>query len=455
MSQRTRSRLRRSTLTGLLAVALIFAGGTQLRSAVKAPSTPESPTGQTVGPDVTVSAMTDIGNYGGSGGMHGYTIGTESCNVGTVPVWWCDNTTGYCNNTQHPVIGGGMYKLLDGRFSQIGVSWLKHGFLSLNTNQNRCLPGIGCSGPPHGGDQLGVGCTDIYTAGLNASRPLGMRQEVDVTTGVFPYPYHTQSYSGIDEYIKVDDNDLDPALNAGASYFAQAEYVTADDAQAGNGLNNATYQTISVGPSPNYTIGLTGTAVRESSAIHAWQAADGTVEMTNADFAGAGSPTERFEIARKVTDIGGGMFHYEYAINNLNSDRSAQKLLIRFTPGTTVSNIGFHAVDHHSGECQPDGVNCYPISNTDWTSGFDAPSATVSWETEDYATNNEANAMRWGTLFNFWFDADADSSAIANQSIILFKPGTPCLAQFTFDPSFVFSDGFETGDTCSWSSITP
>ena len=449
MSHRTRTHIRRSTLTGLLAVGLIVAGVARSSAAARTPE------GQTTGPDVTVSMMTDIANEGGSGGMHGYAIGTESCNVGTVPVWWCDNGTGYCNNTQHPVIGGGMYKLLDGRFTQIGVSWLKHGFLSLNSQQNRCLPGIGCSGPPHGGDQLGVGCTDIYTAGLNASRPLGMRQEVDVTTGVFPYPYHTQSSSGLDEYIQIDDNDLDPTLNAGASYFAQAEYVTADDAQAGNGLNNATWQPLNVGPSPSYTIGLTGSVVREESAIHAWPATDATVEMTNADFQSPGTPLERFEVARKVTDLGGGNFHYEYAINNLNSDRSAQKLAIQFAGGTTVSNIGFHDVDHHSGECQPDGASCFPISTTDWTSAFDAPSATVSWETEDYATNNEANAMRWGTMFNFWFDADAASNQVANQVITLFKPGTPCVAQFSFDPSFVFSDSFETGDTCAWSSLTP
>ena len=30
----------------------------------------------------------------------------------------------------------------------------------------------------------------------------------------------------------------------------------------------------------------------------------------------------------------------------------------------------------------------------------------MTWSTETFATNQNANAIRWGTLYNFRFDAD-------------------------------------------------
>ena len=56
----------------------------------------------------------------------------------------------------------------------------------------------------------------------------------------------------------------------------------------------------------------------------AWGAADPAVVVQTVDFANDG----RFFIARKVTSLGGGNWHYELAVQNLNSDRSARGLTV-------------------------------------------------------------------------------------------------------------------------------
>src|SRR6185503_5253793 len=220
-----------------------------------------------VGPDVVVFSFTDIGNYGSSGGYAGYSIGTRSCNRGDSPLNWCDQASGCApgaGTEDHPVIAQNLYRLKSGRFEQIGMSWLKHGFLSTNSNTGGCNGASGsggCSSPPFGSNQLGVGCTDPYVASLNSSRPLGKRSEVDATTGVFPFPYGTVGgpYTVYDERIKVATTDLDAAQNPGALYFAEAQYIAGDDALQGNGMNNASYRRVTVGSSPNYSLTMTGT----------------------------------------------------------------------------------------------------------------------------------------------------------------------------------------------------
>ncbi len=396
-------------------------------------------TAGTTGPDVTVFTLSGTTNYGSSAGVRGYSIGTVSCNQGDAPLNWCDNTGGCGQGTKaedHPVIAQNLYRLKGGRFEQIGMSWLKHGFTSLNQSASGCGSG-GCTGPPLGGNQLGVGCTDPYGSSLNGSRPLGKRSEVNATTGVFPFPYggggSSQSQPA-DQRVRVLESELDPALNTGARYFLEGQYVAPDDAAAGNGLNNASYREVSV-EAGTFNLGFVGNTVREQSAIEAWAAIDPGVERLNVDR--AGSILQRFEVARKVTHPSPGTWHYEYAIHNLNSDHSARAFALSFPAPTAVTNVGFRDVDHHSGE---------PYAGTDWASTAGAQG--VTWASEDFATNANANALRWGTMFSFWFDAGTGPSGIQH-TLELFKPagGAPLPFAFATD---IFADGFETGNTSAW-----
>jgi len=403
----------------------------------------------TTGPDVTVIDVYDIDSYGGANGFHGYAVGTTSCNIGDDELNWCN--TGGCGggllSNQHPVIDQNLYRLKSGRFTQIGMSWLKHGFFATNKgNAQTCRQGTACVAPPLGYEQLGIGCTDTYWAGLNGNQPLGRRSEVNATTSSFSYPYTNVGFSQVyDQRVKVADADVDPAANAGALYWVEGQYVSDNDAAAGNGLNNASYRkaTVAAGTfdliiEPDPPGGFA--TVRERSAIHAWQASDPAVELANVDLPGA--IVERFEVARRVTPIAVNTWHYEYAVRNVNSDRSVRAVSIDFADGTPNSGAGFHDVDSHSGE---------PYSTADWIPAVTPGTGTVAWSTSAFASDPNANALRWATMYSFWFDADAPPTT-ATQTLELFKPGTPMSVTFTFA---LFSDGFEAHNLTDWSSSTP
>ena len=394
-----------------------------------------------VGPDVTVFSLSDIGNYGGSGGIHGYSIGTRSCNRGDAPLNWCDESPGCGQGTtdeDHPVIAQNLYRLRDGRFQQIGMSWLKHGFLSTNSTTAGCsgAQGQSCTGPPLGSSQLGVGCTDPYGSGLNGSRPLGLRSEVNPTTGDYPFPYTEVSGTGpYEQRVKVAETDLDAAQNPGAFYWIEGQYIAPDDAVAENGLNNASYRRVTVGVGPSYALSFAGVTIEGSPAIVAWKKQDPGVDFISLDVP-ASTPRQRFHVARKTTDLGGGNWHYEYAIHNLNANVSARAFSVDL-PGAAITNVGFTDIEHHSGE---------PYATTDWVPSVSA--GTVGWSTDTFLVDPDANALRWATMFNFWFDANVPPSWAFIHQLALFKdPLTTIEFQV---PVSIFADGFESGGTSNW-----
>jgi hypothetical protein len=184
---------------------------------------------------------------------------------------------------------------------------------------------------------------------------------------------------------------------------------------------------------------MTGTFFEMQPAIFAWPVQDPNVSLTKVDV--PGSIVERFHVARKVTDLGGGIWHYEYAVHNLNSDRSARAFTVQFPVATNFTNVGFKDIEHHSGE---------PYATTDWT--VFSSGGELSWSTDSFATDPNANALRWSTMFNFWFDADQESSGGIVHTLELFKPGTPSSIDFTIVGD-MFSNGFEAGNTGDWSGI--
>lgn len=116
------------------------------------------------GPDVIVGRI--IGATGAGSQMQNYSVsgtgaatldavslGTTSCNIGDALLRW-----DAFPSATHPAIGGNMYKFKtvdgSGRFEQIGMSWLKHGFTALA--QSECCT---CQNPGTG-SRLGIGCSD-------------------------------------------------------------------------------------------------------------------------------------------------------------------------------------------------------------------------------------------------------------------------------------------------------
>lgn len=392
----------------------------------------EQPTSRATGPDVTVFALSDTTNYGIANGVRGYSIGTTSCNVGTAPLNWCDNVGGCGMGTtgnDHPVIAQNIYRLKDGRLTQIGASWLKHGFLSVNSSNSACGT---CQIPPLGGDQLGVGCTDPYGSGLNGSRPMGRKSEVDPTTGAFPFPIGGGGSTAAvwNQRVAVNESDLIAAQNVGARYFAEGHYVAPDDARADNGLNNASYREVSVNQG-NFNLSFVGATVREKAAIQAWADIDSTVELVNVDVPDS-RPVQRFHVARKVTETTPGLWRYEYAVHNMNASRSADRLTVRFATGTTITGVGFHGVAAHSGE---------PYDTAAWPGVISAD--MVQWAAPAFpSAPQNANALRWGTMYSFWFEADRGPQDILQHELGLFT-GTPTEVVFLANSPTLFEDGFE------------
>ena len=51
----------------------------------------------------------------------------------------------------------------------------------------------------------------------------------------------------------------------------------------------------------------------------------------------------------------------------------------------------------------------------------DQQTSSITWSTETFATNQNANAIRFGTLYNFRFDADQPPQT-ANATVGTLKP---------------------------------
>jgi hypothetical protein len=354
-------------------------------------------------PDIIVGEILDGRRWGTIDDITSYSFGTDSCNLGTCQADWI------AESNRHPLIAQNLFRLKDGRFEQVGQSWLKHGFFAADstTCSSDCVPAVD-------GDHLGVNCSDIYGANLNGAQDgLGPKFEVVASTGSFPYPATDLHLTGnrIYKRLQVANQDLDPASNPGARYFVEVQYIARDDALAGNGLNNASYREVQVVVDPlgDFQLEFVGETVREQPAVTVWPLLDPEVQLTIVDVESDG----RLFFATRVTDLGDGTWRYQYAIHNLNSHRAARALTIPLDANMTITNIGFHDVDYHSGE---------PLDGTDWVGVHDTEARTVGWSTSTLAEDPLANALRWGTLYNFRFDADFPPGA-RELTIGLFRRG--------------------------------
>jgi hypothetical protein len=270
---------------------------------------------------------------------------------------------------------------------------VKHGFFALS--ENFCCPTCQATD----GTSLGVGCSDPYTASGNGQQSLlGPRYVVNPFTGSFPYPTTTHPTGGNNGRIQVEIADLETSSPTGTRFFGSAQYIASDDATSGHGENNASYREITVtGSGIAWNFGFTGTTQHESPAIDAWAACESGVMTQHVRV-----PNEGLLIlGSNATDLGGGLYHYEYALYNMNSDLAVRSFTIPIPESVTISNVGFHDVAHRGG----DGVGGVDQDGTDWAAT--QAGGLLTWSTDAFSTNPNANAIRWGTTYNFRFDADA------------------------------------------------
>ncbi|HJX24664.1 MAG TPA: dockerin type I domain-containing protein, partial [Chthoniobacterales bacterium] len=388
--------------------------------------------GTVPGPDVIVGDLNGLSqpDTAAAGTQVGISVGTDSCNLGAVDLDWFQTP-----NSDHPVIPQNLYRMSggttnDGRFEQIGQSSVKHAFTALMEN----ICNLGCNNV--GGTHLGSGCSDPYVVSLNSggsTHNLGSRAWINPFTGVFPRGdsatppnSHTgHTHNSVSHRMLVEINDLNTSLNAGATYYAEAQYITPHEyvwCQGHHGecnmYNNVSYRRYNVtgttGPFSFATGGFT--TVRMQSAINAWTGA--TINPFEPDPGNDGIGS----IGWKVTNPSAGVWHYEYAVYNQNLDRAIQSFSVPLGCGITVSNLGFHAPPQQPGWAADGTVGNAGFSSTPWTSS--QTSSALSWNSETFAQNQNANAIRWGTLYNFRFDSNQPPQA-ANATVGFFKTGGP------------------------------
>jgi hypothetical protein len=378
------------------------------------------------GPDIIVGDLPDMVQIGSAGSQVGLGLATTSCNNGDQPVNFYA-----LPDTDHPFFPQNLYRMSGGadnieRFEQIGQNWIKHTFgadegddCNLGCNTNNCTTF----------SQLCPGCSDPYLAGENGWWDLlGSRAWVNPFTGAFPSDVtnHTgHAHDGVSHRIRVEVNDLNQNLNQGATYFAEAAYLdpleyTWCQTHPGqcNMYNNASYRHFLVNGTTNFTFSPLDQTVRMQPAIMAWTGA--TINQVQPDPGNDGI----WFMGYKVTSPAAGVYHYEYAIYNENLDRSIQSFRVPVGVGANISNIGFHAPPQEPGWANDGTFNNQGYSSTPWA--VTQASDSITWNSETFAQNQNANAIRFGTLYNFRFDADQPPET-TNATAGFFKTGSPIM----------------------------
>lgn len=385
------------------------------------------------GPDVIVGDVEDVAQFDAPVGTQiGLAIGTDSCNNGDQPIDWFA-----LPQTDHPVVPQNLYRMSGGtdnqeRFEQIGQSWMKHTFLALEDFVCGTCDTSGCQTGSH----LCPGCSDPYTSGLNGDQgSIGSRAWVNPFTGSFPSNANDHSghvHNGVSHRILVETSDVLPAGNPGATYFGEAAYISPHEytwcqshpAEC-NMFNNFSYRQFSVTGGPTFfNFSAVSSTVRMQPAIQAWVATGATVNQVEPDPGNDGL----FFVGYKVTGPTAGVWHYDYAVFNMNLDRAIQSFEVVF-PGfpPDLSNIGFHAPPQHPGWAHDGTQGDAGYSSASWTFTLNGPPPfpnSAVWNCETFAQNQNANAIRWGTLYNFRFDSPA-APATSTANIAFFKTGAP------------------------------
>lgn len=332
------------------------------------------------------------------GGTVGFSASNTMCNIGTIPIPWFATMA-----QNHPKFGFivGRLESGSGRFVQISDrSYCKHAFLSLNTAAGPCLP---CSNATSG-NQMFVGCSDVYSAGNNAQQfYLGPPDEIDPWLGTWNNVgsyfdrgdpdvgapgnndgvrslNSTTGFGSVKNRVTIKESDL---LIPGASYFFYIHLI-----HEGEPLANRNDNLMNRGV--NYTRNATSGAW-SSTTVGTAQSGSILTRWTGATVSTAGNGTSdgRFAVAVKVTGPTNGLWHYEYAVHNIDNSRGGAAFRIPTCTSARVQNLGFRDIDDNA-------LNQWTANVTNGEIAFLAPAS---------------NPQNWNTIFNFWFDSDAAPEA--------------------------------------------
>ncbi|MBL8750203.1 MAG: hypothetical protein JNK78_13640 [Planctomycetes bacterium] len=383
-------------------------------------------------------ALTDVGATTASGGFvfNGRTgvfpngemalsFRNQLCNPGLVPVEWQSAGTSTVNQmkTDHPKFSFLVCREVNGRFQQISDwSFCKHAFTSTNSSST-C--GGSCTQPPNGGQQCGVKCSDVYGASTNASQTwLSAPGEINPWLGTwahvgsffdighpgqagYPLPadgVRSLSISGLsalDSRVRIMENQLQGTLTGSLYFQIQVIHEGERVENRGNNMMSRPFGLTWTGST--WSIVAPTSVATYGSILTRWAGSTMTIGQ-NGDGTFAGTSDGRFAVAVKVAGPTNGLWHYEYAVHNIDNNRGGASFRLPVCSSARVLNIGSRDIDQN------------PLN--DWTSSvvggeivFQAPAG---------------NAHRWNQVRNFWFDSDAAPVA-GNASIDEADPGPGAL----------------------------
>lgn len=374
-----------------------------------------------------------------AGARVGITPSAALKNVGTANVPWQFKYSGNFppyGTAQHPFLVWALYRVANGRIEQLGISDVKHAFLTINNN---------CDAGACTDDQiLGLGCEDIYGEGNNEDDfSLSFRSEVTAHTGVWQGLGSHFDQDGDNQQDHPPGNEDPPFTHrmmvseaelttAGATYFLEAWYVVRDDINIFNSMGyRRTVPTFNSGPGA-WTFSLPN-AFQQGSALAAWvdPNSPGAGNSSQVLDTGAG----RVRLAAKTTSLGGGLWRYDYALMNHDLDRQVGAFRIPLD-GANATSAYFRDVDGNAAN--------------NWTAAITG--AAITW------TRTGATGLDWGTMYNFGFVSDTPPTA-GNAVLTPVEAGGPATysvgAQVPTAGSLIFRDGFESGSSGAWSLTTP
>ena len=351
------------------------------------------------GLDGRLSVVDNLSYYGRRGptypgGEVGMAMLNTMCNPGTVGIPWFA-----AMQANHPKFGFLITRESNGRMEQISDrSYVKHAFTSTNFS-GACGT---CNTP--GGSTMGVHCSDTYGAGNNADRfYLGPPEELDPWLGTWnpigsyfdrgdPAVGVSQQTDGVRSLtgaqvalfdavknrVTVKEQDL---VTPGARYFYGIHLMHEGEPAANRGDNLASRGFTPSWNGSQWSLNNNNVPQQWGSILQHW---------TNSTLGGGGNGNDdgSFVVAVVVTGPVGGMYHYEYAIHNVDNNRGGASLRIPVDANATVANFGFRDIDG-------DPLN-------DWTA------ARVGTEIAFSASAN--NALNWNSIYNCWFDCSVAPS---------------------------------------------
>jgi len=330
-------------------------------------------------------------------GEIGISYSYSMCNPGSVLIpWFGPGAAPNPMRADHPMFAYMVVRETNDRFEQITDTrtYVKHAFSSANSTST-------CGGTcvhPGTSTAIGLNCTDTYSATTNANRTyLGPSHEIDPWTGIWnpvgsyfdqgdPAVAAPANQDGVRSLPNGNFSDLvknrvtlreADLLQPGRLFYCMHLVILGEDGD--NHLDNIGHRQLNATWSgTNWTLANGAVGFTAGTVLNRWSGASVSAARN-------GDDDGHFFVAVKVTGPVGGLWHYEYAVQNYDNARGGASLRIPVCPSTTVTNVTF-------GDIDADPLN-------EWST------QRIGAELMFGASAN--NPLDWNSIYNFGFDCDA------------------------------------------------